>query len=104
MSWDTSRKWRAWEPSRTRRPARLFRSRAGWVGTSDKDAEFETGFAVKVGEQVVQEARSKRRLTSQFTRLTAQSGLRTCPVVVPGDGFAIVQTEAAAAGPLFQDR
>ena len=74
MSWGTSQKWRVWESSRTRKTCvDSIRGRANWVGTSDKGEPLETGFAVRIGEQVLQEASSKRRLTSQFTRLTAQS-------------------------------
>jgi hypothetical protein len=84
---------------------RTLRRRAQWSGLLMKNAVIETAFAITIGRQVVQEAKSKARLTSQFMRLASESGLTACPVLPPGDGFTIVQRETSPAeGELFQDR
>jgi hypothetical protein len=70
---------------------RLVRRRADWFGMSLNTAILETPFAVTIGQQVIQEAKSKTRSASQFTRLTEHSGLTACPALPADDGFTAAQ-------------
>jgi hypothetical protein len=83
---------------------RIIRRRSDWSGLAPKGAVLETAFATRIGQQVVQEARSTTRPTSQFIRLAAETGLTACPVLPRGDGVTFVQAETGAEGGVFEDR
>jgi hypothetical protein len=70
---------------------RLIRRRADWFSITLKAVVIETPFAVNIGQQVIQEVKSKARPASQFARLTVRSGLTACPALPPADGFVLAQ-------------
>jgi hypothetical protein len=83
---------------------RIIRRRSDWSGMAQKGAVLETAFATRIGQQVLQEARSATRATSQFMRLAGETGLTACPVLTRGDAVTFVQAETGAEGGVFEDR